>query len=165
MSMADDQGNLKKAAFAAGCFWHVEYAFSRLKGVISTQVGYEGGQREEPTYREVCTGRTGHAETVELLYDPSIVSYDILLKAFWGMHDPTTMNRQGPDVGSQYRSAIFYFDEEQMRTAERSKEEEQSSGRHNGAVVTQIVPASRFWPAEEYHQKYFEKTGRHSCGI
>ena len=162
--MVDAKDDIKKATFAAGCFWHVEHTFSKIKGVMSTQVGYEGGSQEHPTYKEVCTGRTGHAESIELSYDPVLVSYEDLLKVFWHVHDPTTLNRQGPDFGSQY-TVIFYHDDEQRRAALRSKAEEQASGEHDGKViVTQIVPASHFWRAEEYHQRYIEKHVRPGCG-
>ncbi len=157
--------NLEKAAFAAGCFWHVEEAFRRVPGVVSTAVGYEGGDMENPTYRDVCTGKTGHAETVEVAYDPSKVSYEKLLDVFWSVHDPTTANRQGPDVGSQYRSVIFYHDRQQEEAARRSKEQLDRSGRLKRPAVTQIVPASKFWKAEEYHQQYMAKNKLESCGI
>jgi len=150
---------LKKATFAAGCFWGVEAAFRTLDGVVSTLVGYTGGITLNPSYREVCTGRTGHAEAVQVTYNPDRIPYQELLDAFWNMHDPTQRNRQGPDVGSQYRSAIFYHDDEQRRAAERSKRELQRSGHVNGEVVTEIVPADDFYPAEEYHQRYHEKHG------
>lgn len=137
---------MRTATFAAGCFWGVEAAFRELDGVVSTLVGYTGGSTLNPSYREVSTGRTGHAEAVQVSYDPDVISYEGLLDAFWEMHDPTQRNRQGPDVGSQYRSAIFYHDEEQRRTAERSKQRLQRSGRIHGDVVTEIVPASEFYP-------------------
>lgn len=153
--------NLKKASFAAGCFWGVEETFRNLKGVISTLVGYMGGDLENPTYKDVCTDTTGHAETVQVVYDPSIISYNELLAVFWNNHDPTTPNRQGPDVGSQYRSVIFYHDEEQKQLAEASKENVQK--RLNREIVTEIVPAATFYRAEEYHQQYLAKRGRKSC--
>lgn len=154
---------LDKATFAAGCFWGVEDAFRRVKGVVSTRVGYTGGHFENPTYEDVCTGLTGHAEAIEILFDPSMVSYDELLDVFWSIRDPTTLNRQGPDTGSQYRSAIFYHSQEQEKAAILSKEKLQSSGRYINDIVTEIINASYFYPAEDYHQQYFEKTGRRSC--
>jgi len=154
---------LDKATFAAGCFWGVEDAFRRVKGVVSTRVGYTGGHFENPSYEDVCTGLTGHAEAIEILFDPSMVSYDELLDVFWSIHNPTTLNRQGPDTGSQYRSAIFYHSQEQEKAAVLSKEKLQSSGRYINDIVTEITNASYFYPAEDYHQQYFEKTGRRSC--
>ncbi len=149
--------------FGAGCFWGVQYEFDQIKGVIETEVGFAGGHSENPAYKEVCTDKTGHAEVVHLKYDSSSVSYEELLKAFWESHDPTTMNRQGPDVGSQYRSVIFYYNDEQKMAAEKSKEELGKSGKHMSPVVTEIVGASKFYKAEEYHQKYFAKTGQKVC--
>ncbi len=154
---------IQKATFAAGCFWGVEAAFRQVNGIVSTSVGYTGGTLDNPAYEDVCTGRTGHAEAVEVLYDPSLVSYEDLLEVFWKIHDPTTLNRQGPDHGTQYRSAIFYHTPEQEAAARRSKEQLQGSGRLKREIVTQIVPAEKFWRAEEYHQQYYEKTGRRSC--
>ena len=165
---------IKEAMFGAGCFWGVQYEFDQLKGVVETEVGFAGGHsstssgqasspQEAPTYKEVCTGNTGHAEVVHLRYDPSVVSYEKLLKSFWEMHDPTTMNRQGSDVGSQYRSVIFYYDGEQKKSAENSKEELEKSRKFMNPIVTEILPAPSFYKAEEYHQKYFEKTGRKVC--
>lgn len=151
--------NLRTATVAAGCFWGVEAAFRQLDGVVSTVVGYTGGTTLNPSYEEVCTGTTGHAEAVQVRYDPAEISYEELLDVFWHIHDPTQLNRQGPDVGSQYRSAIFYHDQEQHRAAERSKRQLQQSGRLDGDVVTEIVPATPFYPAEEYHQRYHEKHG------
>jgi len=148
-----------KATFAAGCFWCVEPSFSKLKGVTSTMVGYTGGRLENPTYEDVCTGQTGHAEAVQVEYDPSVVSYDEILEVFWSSHDPTTLNRQGPDVGEQYRSAIFFHSAEQEAAARASKERLQNSGMYEKNVVTQIVPASQIYKAEEYHQKYYAKCG------
>jgi len=148
-----------KATFAAGCFWCVEPSFSKIKGVTSTMVGYTGGRLENPTYEDVCTGQTGHAEAIQVEYDPSVVSYDEILEVFWSSHDPTTLNRQGPDVGEQYRSAIFFHNAEQEAAARASKERLQNSGMYEKNVVTQIVPASQFYKAEEYHQKYYAKCG------
>jgi peptide-methionine (S)-S-oxide reductase len=153
------------ASFAAGCFWGVEDAFRHLPGVKQTVVGYEGGTLEQPTYRDVCSGRTGHAETVEITYDPDEISYEDLLRVFWENHDPTTLNRQGPDFGEQYRSAIFTHSEEQRTAAEESKRRLNEAGVLKRPVVTQIVPASTFWPAEEYHQQYFEKHGISACHL
>jgi peptide methionine sulfoxide reductase msrA/msrB len=157
--------DLQTAAFAAGCFWGVESLFQKIKGVVETTVGYTGGTTPDPTYRQVCTGITGHAEAVQLKFDPGIVSYEELLSLFWRMHDPTTPNRQGPDVGTQYRSAIFYHSEEQKKAAERSKEEFDRSGVYMNKATTQIVPASTFYAAEEYHQDYFEKQGGGACHV
>ena len=155
--------NMEKATFAAGCFWGVEAAFSKLEGVSSTRVGYTGGHAENPTYRQVCTGTTGHAEAVEVTYDPSRVSYEELLDVFWEIHNPTTLNRQGPDLGSQYRSAIFYHSPGQKEAAGASRTKLGESGRFNGSIVTEITPASTFYRAEEYHQKYLEKKGIAQC--
>lgn len=148
-----------KATFAAGCFWHVEDLFRKTKGVKSTTVGYTGGKLLNPTYEEVCTDRTGHAEAVQVEYDPDQVSYDKLLEIFWENHDPTTLNRQGPDVGSQYRSAVFYHDESQKQEAEKSKQELEKSNHFQKSIVTEIAPAPEFYKAEDYHQKYFQKHG------
>ena len=150
---------MEKAGFAAGCFWGVETAFRKIKGVRSAIVGYTGGSLENPTYEAVCTGRTGHAEAVEVEYDPAVVSYEDLLEAFWSMHDPTTMNRQGPDVGTQYRSAILFHSPEQEAAAKASTAKLESSGRFRSPIVTEIAPASTFYRAEEYHQQYLEKRG------
>lgn len=147
----------QKATFAAGCFWGVEAVFAEQKGVISTRVGYTGGQLKNPTYEEVCFDKTGHAEAVEIIYDPAEISYEKLLDFFWSIHDPTTLNRQGPDIGSQYRSAIFYNTPEQEGQAERSKEKLEKSGKFKSPIVTEIVAARDFYPAEEYHQQYFKK--------
>jgi peptide-methionine (S)-S-oxide reductase len=152
-----------KATFAAGCFWGVEETFRQIPGVISTQVGYTGGQTANPTYQEVCTDRTGHAEAVEVEYDPAKVGYGELLRVFWENHDPTTPNRQGPDVGSQYRSAIFYHSPEQKEEAEASKLELDRSGRFRRPIVTQVLPAETFYRAEEYHQQYLAKRGVSHC--
>ena len=154
----------EKAMFASGCFWHVEAAFRRVKGVVSTTVGYSGGIMKNPTYEDVGSGRTGHAETVLVEYDPKQISYRGLLDVFWDIHDPTTMNRQGPDVGSQYRSAIFYYTSEQEEAARESLARQESSGRYGRPIVTEIAAAGEFYRAEEYHQRYFEKQGRASCG-
>jgi peptide-methionine (S)-S-oxide reductase len=151
----------RKATFGAGCFWGVEAAFRQLDGVTNTRVGYTGGHTENPTYRDVCSHTTGHAEVVEVAYDDERLSYDDLLRVFWGKHDPTQLNRQGWDVGDQYRSAIFFHDGEQQETATRSKAEEQT--RHKSQVVTQVEPAQTFYEAEDYHQQYLEKRGRSSC--
>lgn len=153
----------EKAIFAAGCFWGIEELFRKTKGVVSTAVGYTGGDLENPSYEDVCTDKTGHAEAVLVEYDPSVISYDSLLDIFWANHDPTTPNRQGPDVGSQYRSAIFYFNEGQRRAAEESKRRLAEGGKLPGPIVTEIVPSEKFWKAEEYHQKYLEKKGAESC--
>lgn len=154
-----------KATFGAGCFWGVEAAYRQIPGVISTAVGYLGGTLENPSYYDVCTGRTGHAEVVEVTYDPSRLTYDDLLTVFWENHDPTTLNRQGPDIGPQYRSAIFYHDDEQKEAAIRSKEERDRSGRYRRPIVTEITPATEFYMAEDYHQQYLEKRGLSSCHI
>ena len=156
---------MEKATFAAGCFWGVEAEFRRLKGVTSAQVGYTGGSTDDPTYKQVCSDRTGHAEAVELEYDPAQISYDDLLKTFWAMHDPTTMNRQGPDIGSQYRSAIFYHTPQQEAAAKKSRDALAASGKFKRPIVTEIKPATKFWRAEEYHQRYFEKNGMAACHL
>lgn len=153
----------EKATFGAGCFWGVEARFGEVPGVTETAVGYEGGHLSNPTYRDVCTDETGHAEVVELDFDPAKVSYEELVRLFFQLHDPTTLNRQGPDVGAQYRSAIFYHSPEQKVIAERVKQEMQKKIR--GTIVTAIEPAQRFYRAEEYHQKYLEKRGAKSCHI
>ena len=153
----------KRATFGAGCFWGVEAAFRQLEGVTATAVGYEGGHLDNPTYEEVCRKGTGHAEVVEVTYDPERISYDDLLDVFWHKHDPTQLNRQGWDVGDQYRSVVFVHDEEQRAAAERSKAAQDASGRHRGPVVTAIEPAQTFYRAEDYHQRYLEKQGRASC--
>jgi peptide-methionine (S)-S-oxide reductase len=156
---------MAKATFAAGCFWGVEAAFRQLPGVNSTRVGYIGGTKENPTYQEVCTDRTGHAEAVEVDYDPAKISYGALLKVFWENHDPTQLNRQGPDWGSQYRSAIFFHDHDQEVEAQASKNAIEQSHRFSKSIVTQIVPAPTFFPAEDYHQQYLQKRGLASCHI
>jgi peptide-methionine (S)-S-oxide reductase len=151
--------------FGAGCFWGIESAFQQVPGVTATAVGYAGGTLPNPTYEQVCSDRTGHAEVVHVEYDPSVVSYDELLRVFWSIHNPTTPNRQGPDIGSQYRSAIFYYTPEQEAAARASKEELDNSGRHRKPVVTEITAAPTFYRAEEYHQKYYEKHGRSHCRL
>ena len=156
---------MAKATFGAGCFWGVEEFYRQLPGVISTTAGYEGGNYENPTYKDVCSGKTGHAEVVEVEYDPSKISYEQLLDVFWNNHNPTTLNRQGPDVGEQYRSAIFYHTPEQEAIARASKEQLQRSGKFKRPIVTEIVPASTFYPAEEYHQQYLAKRGLSHCHI
>jgi peptide-methionine (S)-S-oxide reductase len=153
------------ATFAAGCFWGVEASFRQLPGVLSTRVGYIGGHTKNPTYKDVCTDGTGHAEAVEVQYDPAKISYQELLNVFWENHDPTTLNRQGPDWGSQYRSAIFFHTPEQEQLANVSKENLDKSGRFRNKIVTQIVPATDFYEAEDYHQQYLEKRGLASCHI
>ena len=158
-----DASRLEKATFAAGCFWGVEATFRRLAGVKSTQVGYIGGALENPTYHDVCTDSTGHAEAVEVAYDPRVISYHDLLEVFWNNHNPTTLNRQGPDVGTQYRSAISFHTPEQETEARRSRDEAQA--RFPRPIVTEIKPAQTFWPAEDYHQQYLEKRGLANCHI
>jgi peptide-methionine (S)-S-oxide reductase len=162
------------AIFAAGCFWGVEAEFRRADGVVRTRVGYTGGRTEHPTYRQICGRRTGHAEAVEVTFDPERVSYEELLERFWAAHDPTTRNRQGPDIGSQYRSAIFFLTPAQEAAATRSRDAEQErlerhGGRgllkHRRRIVTEITPAATFWPAEDYHQRYLEKRGRAACNV
>jgi peptide-methionine (S)-S-oxide reductase len=150
---------LEKATFAAGCFWGIEAAFRQVKGVIATAVGYSGGHFERPTYEQVCTLNTGHAEAIRVIFDPKVVSYETLLDVFWKIHDPTTKDRQGPDVGKQYRSVIFYHNDEQKAAALASKEKLEKSGTFKNPVVTEIVPVSDFYMAEDYHQQYFEKKG------
>ena len=152
-----------KAIFGAGCFWGVEAAFRGVPGVVDAPVGYSGGSVENPTYEQVCTGGTGHAEVVQVEYDPDAVSYEELLDVFWKNHDPTQVNRQGPDVGSQYRSAIFYTGDEQRRIAEAARERAQGS--YKRPIATEITPAGTFYRAEEYHQRYFEKKGISSCPV
>ena len=152
---------LQHATFAAGCFWGIEASFREIEGVVSTSVGYTGGDTVDPTYEQVCSDRTGHAEAVDVWFDPALVSYDDLLNVFWSIHDPTSRNRQGWDFGSQYRSAIFFHDAEQEQRAIASREERQ--GRTSRPIVTEIVPAPVFYAAEEYHQRYFEKHGGAAC--
>ena len=154
---------LEKATLGAGCFWHVEAEFRKINGVKNTAVGYEGGNFENPSYENVCTDNTGHAEVIEIEFDPKKVSYDKLLEVFWNLHDPTTLNRQGPDVGTQYRSVIFYHNEKQKKMALASKEKLQKSKYKDRNVVTEIVPAKKFYKAEGYHQRYLEKKGLFTC--
>jgi len=151
------------ATFGAGCFWGVELTFQKTKGVTSTSVGYTGGTTQNPTYEQVCTGQSGHAEVVRVEFDPSSISYEELLDVFWGCHDPTTLNRQGPDQGTQYRSAIYYHSPDQEATALASKEKADEAGRFKSPIVTEITPASEYTMAEDYHQKYLEKRGMGSC--
>ncbi|MBV8080676.1 MAG: peptide-methionine (S)-S-oxide reductase MsrA [Actinobacteria bacterium] len=153
----------KKATFGAGCFWGVEAAFRRLDGVLGTEVGYTGGRTDNPTYRDVCSHTTGHAEVVQVTYDPERIPYEQLLAVFWAEHDPTQLNRQGPDVGDQYRSVVFVHDAEQRAAAEASRERVQA--KISKPVVTQIEDAPAFWPAEDYHQQYLEKRGLASCHV
>ncbi|MGN6169187.1 MAG: peptide-methionine (S)-S-oxide reductase MsrA [Solirubrobacteraceae bacterium] len=152
---------MERATFAAGCFWGVEASFREIEGVVRTSVGYTGGSRADPSYEQVCSGATGHAEAVEVWFDPAVVGYGDLLSGFWSMHDPTTPNRQGWDFGSQYRSAIFFHDSEQERLATASRDQHQKS--LSRPIVSEIVPATRFYDAEEYHQRYFEKHGGAVC--
>jgi peptide-methionine (S)-S-oxide reductase len=156
---------MELATFGAGCFWGVEVTFRQVPGVKDALVGYLGGTLANPTYKDVCTGRTGHAEVVQVQYDPSEVTYEKLLDVFWQNHDPTTLNRQGPDVGTQYRSAIFYHSPEQKDAAEKSKARLEANGKLRRPVVTEITAASTFYPAEDYHQRYLEKRGLASCHI
>ncbi|NGP43885.1 peptide-methionine (S)-S-oxide reductase MsrA [Bacillaceae bacterium SIJ1] len=156
---------MEKATFGAGCFWGVELAFSKLDGVESTRAGYIGGTLENPTYEEVCKDNTGHAEAVEIMFDPQVIRFETLLTHFWEWHDPTTVNRQGEDVGTQYRSAIFYHNEKQKKAAEDSKRQMDASGHFKTPIVTEITKAATFFPAEEYHQKYLEKRGQTSCSV
>jgi len=154
-----------KATFAAGCFWGVEELFSQVKGVESTQVGYSGGEFDNPTYNVVCSGRTGHAEAIQIEFDPSQISYEDLLTIFWNNHNPTTINQQGPDIGEQYRSAVFFHDQEQEIIAKKLKEKLQDAAikKFGKKIVTQIVPAKKFFRAEEYHQRYLEKNNLAQC--
>lgn len=154
---------MEKATFGAGCFWHVEEAFREIKGVIKTEVGYMGGKMKSPAYEDVCTDKTGHAEVVQIEFDPKTAPYEKLLEVFWMIHDPTQKNRQGPDVGTQYRSVIFYHSEEQKKVAEKSLKEIQK--KYEEKIATEIVPANTFWKAEEYHQKYLMKKGLKTCGV
>jgi len=150
----------EKATFGAGCFWNIEEIFAKTKGIIKTKVGYIGGKTKNPTYEKVCSGKTGHVEAIEVIFDPSKISYDKLLDIFWKIHNPTTKNRQGLDIGTQYNSVIFYYDKKQKEVAEKSKKEIQKKSKKE--IVTQIKKASYFWKAEEYHQKYIEKQGKKS---
>jgi peptide-methionine (S)-S-oxide reductase len=161
--MEKTKNRLELATFGAGCFWGVEETFRTLKGVVKTEVGYTGGTVKNPNYEEVCTDKTGHAEAVQVTFDPKLISYKKLLEIFWNNHNPTTINRQGPDVGSQYRSAIFYHSEEQKKQAEESKKELENSGKWKSPIVTSIEPAKTFYKAEEYHQKYLMKRGLKTC--
>ena len=150
---------MEKAIFGAGCFWHIQDRFKKVKGVSSTSVGYSGGKKDSPTYEQVCTGETGHAEVVEVDFDSSIVTYSELLDVFWSCHDPTTKDRQGPDIGHQYRSVIYYLDDRQKKLAEDSMEEMSKSGRFRDSIVTEIYPIKEYYKAEDYHQDYFDKKG------
>lgn len=156
---------LETATFGAGCFWGVQYGFDKQEGVVSSEVGYMGGETENPSYEDVCSKGTGHAEVVQLQFDPKMISYDQLLEVFWKIHNPTQYNRQGPDVGDQYRSVIFTHSPEQVEKAEASKEALENSGKHEDPIATVIEPAPTFWRAEEYHQKYDEKRGYSTCHI
>ncbi len=156
---------MAKAMFGAGCFWGVEETFRKIPGVQDAAVGYSGGNLDHPTYEDVCTDRTGHAEVVEVDYDPAAVSYDKLLDVFWNGHNPTQLNRQGPDVGTQYRSAIFFYTPEQEAAARASRAALEKSGRFARPIVTEISPAQKFWRAEDYHQRYLEKRGLGSCHV
>lgn len=156
---------MENATFGAGCFWGVELRFRQLPGVIDTAVGYAGGHLDNPGYRDVCSDTTGHAEVVQITYDPHQLDYQTLLQLFWDSHDPTTLNRQGPDIGSQYRSVIFYHTPQQEQLARQSLQNLQQTGRFSRPIVTQIEPAPTFWRAEEYHQRYLEKRGLGSCHI
>ena len=150
---------MEKAIFGAGCFWHIQDRFKKVKGVLSTSVGYSGGKKNSPTYEQVCTGETGHAEVVEVNFDSSIVTYSELLDVFWSCHDPTTKDRQGPDIGHQYRSVIYYLDDRQKKLAEESMNDMSKSGRFRDSIVTEIYPIKEYYKAEDYHQDYFDKKG------
>ncbi|WP_054951507.1 peptide-methionine (S)-S-oxide reductase MsrA [Numidum massiliense] len=165
MKTVERAKTLETATFGAGCFWGVEALFMNTEGVRETAVGYMGGTVPNPTYEDVCTDQTGHAEVVQIVFDKAVISYDELLQLFWKNHDPTTLNRQGPDVGTQYRSAIFYHSEAQKATAIASKKALAQSGVYKKPIVTEITPAQTFYPAEEYHQKYLAKRGLHSCHL
>lgn len=156
---------IESVMFGAGCFWGIEVAFRKIDGVLDAEVGYSGGHTENPTYEEVCTGRTGHAEVVNVQFDPAKVTFAQLLDVFWTIHDPTQVNRQGPDIGTQYRSAIFFTSESQQLQAEEAKARLNESGRFRRPIATQIEPAKPFYRAEEYHQRYLEKRGMTSCGV
>jgi peptide-methionine (S)-S-oxide reductase len=159
----DDPNKYQKATFAAGCFWHVQYDFDQIPGVISTTAGFTGGVTENPTYKQVCTDKTGHAEAVEIIYDPNKVNYNKLLDVFFVNHNPTTKNRQGPDVGTQYRSAVFYHNAEQQKAALAKIDELSKSGKFSSPIVTEVRSAGPFYKAEDYHQKYLEKRGIQPC--
>ncbi len=153
------------ATFAAGCFWGIQSAFEKKLGIINTTVGYMGGHTKNPTYKQVCTNTTGHAEVLQITFNPEQITYQELLTIFWDIHDPTQYHRQGPDIGSQYRSAIFYHTPTQKIVAEQSKKQQQQSGKYSKEIVTEITPATNFYPAEDYHQHYFEKQGINACPI
>ena len=161
----EEEAIMETATFGAGCFWGVEEAFRRTHGVTATASGYAGGSIDNPTYKDVCTGRTGHAEVVQVQYDPALVAFEQLLDVFWSIHDPTQLDRQGPDVGTQYRSAIFHHDPAQEAAARASKENLDASGRYRKPIVTEIAPAGHFWPAAEYHQQYIAKGGQAACSV
>ena len=163
MRLMEAKKNLEKATFAAGCFWGIEETFRKLKGVVSTSVGYAGGHLANPTYEDVCTDTTGHAEVAQVEYDPSVISYEAILQVFWNCHNPTTLNRQGPDLGKQYRSVIFFHTPEQESAARKSKETIEKSGKLKSPIVTEIKPAPAFYRAEEYHQHYLSKRGLGPC--
>ena len=150
---------MEKAIFGAGCFWHIQDRFKKVKGVSSTSVGYSGGKKDSPTYEQVCTGDTGHAEVVEVDFDPSVVTYSELLDVFWSCHDPTTKDRQGPDIGHQYRSVIYYLDDRQKKLAEESMNDMSELGRFRDSIVTEIYPIKEYYKAEDYHQDHFDKKG------
>ena len=156
---------LEKATFGAGCFWGVEAAYRKIKGVISTEVGYMGGNLKNPSYEDVCTDKTGHVEVVQIEFDPSVVSYENLLEIFWKIHDPTQLNKQGPDIGTQYKSVIFYHDEKQKKKAEVSKNKQEKLKEYSKPIVTEILEVKTFYKAEEYHQQYLEKRGTSNCPI
>ena len=156
---------LEKAILAAGCFWGVEAYFKKVSGVLNTEVGYCGGHKENPTYEEVCAGNTGHTECVLIEFDNEKITYEEILEHFWKIHDPTSLNRQGNDIGTQYRSAIFYLNEEQKKKALKSREKEEKSGKHKFSITTKIEPATKFWPAEEYHQDYLDKNPNGYCHV
>ncbi len=162
---AGKEAKMEKAMFGAGCFWGVEVTFRNTKGVVDAAVGYSGGQTENPTYKQVCYEETGHAEVVYVTYDPAVIAYEDLLKVFWENHDPTQLNRQGPDHGSQYRSVIFYYSDEQKATAEKAKAALNADNKFGKPVVTEIAAAKTFYPAEDYHQRYLEKRGLASCHV
>jgi peptide-methionine (S)-S-oxide reductase len=159
------ENKLEEALFAGGCFWGVEAYFKRVKGIVESMAGYSGGHKEKPDYQEVCSGKTGHAESVYIKYYPHIISYDKILMHFWKLHDPTTLNQQGNDRGTQYRSIIFYFNEEQKKSALLSKMELENSGKYQNKIVTEIIPAAKFWKAEEYHQDYLTKNPGGYCHV